>query len=190
MCFLKGSLVLLERGYTRIEEIIPEDKIVVFGELEKNMNFVMYKEPKYEKIICVGAQNSQRYYLSEFKIDSLGKNVPFEKFFPTRGTRILDPITNRFKNSSEFECIENIYDKYDPKFIIPHYHILTNKHLIIKINGVLTETIIEEDIDKMESIFPINFEDFNIPGNTVINIKRDVDGIFVDLDVKVDEVKV
>lgn len=91
MCFFKGSLVLLERGYVPIEKIVPGYRVLVYSLLDKHMNYQLYDEPKYEDVVFFGymytpADLCTLYY----KENSISEGVPNKDFYPTAITRVLN----------------------------------------------------------------------------------------------------
>lgn len=164
MCFLEGSLVLLKRGYIPIEEIREDDEIIVYAELNSTMGFEFYNEPKYERVYFLGKTLTNLCGMYYFKTNTVGDNTDF---YATEGTRILKE--NRTYNfPREFE--EAVKIKENKKVYV--YHTALKKHYMIKVNGILTESMIPKDIHIMTPVYAKMKEPFLLEQNTKIKILR------------------
>jgi hypothetical protein len=175
--------VLLERGYVPIKKIVLGDRVLVYGLLDKNMNYKLYDNSKYEDVVFVGyMQTHSNLCTLYYKENIISEGVPNKDFYPTAMTRVLNYDTKVY----EMVCNSKltVHGFFNEPGV---YHIMTKEHSMIKINGVLTETLDPVDIVRMSNVFPINFSKFIIKEKSVINVKRRINNVLVDLEILIND---
>jgi hypothetical protein len=149
-CYIGSSLIQMDSGnYKKIEDIKFGDSIMCYGHIINNSEFIIEKE--YSKIVkFLGKRTIKgKLYKNSYpiKIKKYTFNdLPFEDLIISPLHRIKTEDNNigissfdllkRYEN----EEIEKMTD-YSQKIV--YYHIQTEdeKHSIIKVNGILSETL-------------------------------------------------
>ena len=152
VCYLKGTKVLTNLGYTLIEQLKTGDTIKIFGSISKiQKNITNYSEPIEEKITWIGKSKIVNPAQSDFPVcikkDAIAPNVPCIDLRVSQNHMInyngkyvkVSKLLNKFSKKKIF--IDNKCEDLE------YYHIITSKHKIINCNGILSETL--GDINKI-----------------------------------------
>lgn len=142
-CYARGTLILTDKGYIKIEDIKKGDKVVREGSiskkgvLEKNKikevpviwvsKFKIKKLDSLSRPICIGK-------------NAFGEDRPFENLYVSPGHSIM--IDDRLITAKNLRNGDTIYP-YDECESVEYYHLQCEAHSAIYANGVLSETYIE-----------------------------------------------
>ena len=155
-CYNEDSFIQLSNKlYKKIKNLTSEDKVLVYGIFDENMNYTLFKNPVSKSIIFLGKCTfynlSPNNYPISFCKNSLNNDIPF--------TNLKLSPNHRLLHNKKSYCAKNLLknDIYIYKTNkITYYHLECEKHFIINVNGILTETFINCDKDsknKFERIF-------------------------------------
>ncbi|GAB6855324.1 Hint domain-containing protein [Asaia astilbis] len=140
-CYLAGSLVKTTKGFENIEDIKPGDMVLTYeGDVELPAR-VMWVGASFVKVLEGPHDDMAGYPVTVCK-GALGDNVPFENLSVTsEHCIVIDdkfiPVRMLVNGKSIF------YDKSQVSFTV--FHILTERHRVINVNGVLSETYLLND---------------------------------------------
>ena len=142
-CYARGTLILTDKGYTKIEDIKKGDKVVREGCISKKG---VLEKNKIKEVPVT--------WVSKFKIETLdslsrpicisknafGEDRPFENLYVSPGHSIM--IDDRLITAKNLRNGDTIYP-YDECESVEYYHLQCEAHSAIYANGVLSETYIE-----------------------------------------------
>ena len=142
-CYAKGTLILTDKGYIKIEDIKKGDKVVREGSISKKG--VLEKNKINEVPVT---------WVSKFKIETLdslsrpicieknafGEDRPFENLYVSPGHSIM--IDDRLITAKNLRNGDTVYP-HDECESVEYYHLQCEAHSAIYANGVLSETYIE-----------------------------------------------
>ena len=142
-CYAKGTLILTDKGYIKIEDIKKGDKVVREGSISKKG---VLEKNKIKEVPVT--------WVSKFKIETLdslsrpiciaknafGEDRPFENLYVSPGHSIM--IDDRLITAKNLRNGDTIYP-YNECESVEYYHVQCETHSAIYANGVLSETYIE-----------------------------------------------
>lgn len=145
-CYSKGTLILTNQGYIKVEDIKKGDIVVREG--------TILESSILEKII--GIKETPIIWISKFrpkilnsrtrpiciKKNAFGEKTPFVDLYVSPGHRLL--INDEMVLSSDLINGETIYQDNECESV-EYYHFECDKHSAIYANGVLAETYLDFD---------------------------------------------
>lgn len=148
VCYSKGTLILTDQGYSKIEDIkkgdiiIREGRILQNGTMDINIDINTKKIP----VIWVGSFTPKILDSKSrpicIKKNAFGKDYPIEDLYVSPGHRVI--ISNKIVHSGNLINGKTIYQDNECKSI-EYYHLECEEHSAIYANGVLSETYIDCD---------------------------------------------
>ena len=143
-CYSKGTLILTNQGYIKVEDIKKGDIVVREGIISENAIC--------EKNICI--KDTPIIWIGKFTVKSLhsktrpicitknafGEKTPFVDLYVSPGHKLL--INDKMVLSSDLINGETIYQDNECESV-EYYHFECDKHSAIYANGVLAETYVE-----------------------------------------------
>lgn len=164
-CYSKGTLILTTEGYVPVENIKEGDKVITKGKIINN-SYLNQTNTKEEPVIWVGKFKVKKLDSTSrpicIKKDALGENHPFVDLY-------VSPHHSLLLNEKMIEAINLINEKtiYQDNMCecIEYYHLECEEHSAIYANGVLAETYIQGDGNRLifDPLISCNFNscDFN-----------------------------
>jgi hypothetical protein len=143
-CYLENCKILLDDGmtYKKIIELDINDRIASFGYIENNEKLIFYSEDKnkYEssEIIFLGKFNAGTTPYTKIPRDFFGVDLPLEETSFSNGHRIII-------NDIMMLCRDYHENKEVPEKENYMYHFECEKHFIVKVNGIFTESMLDCD---------------------------------------------
>ena len=142
-CYSKGTLILTNRGYIKIEDIKKGDIVVTKGKisngfLEKNINA--------KEVPIIWINNFKVKILNSFSRpicitkNAFGENYPFVDLYLSPCHRLF--INDKMITPRDLINGETIYQDNECEFV-EYYHLECEEHSAIYANGVLAETYLE-----------------------------------------------
>jgi len=140
-CYSKGTLILTNQGYMKVEDIKKGDIVVREGSISNdgmlNKNIDIKETPiiwisKFRPIIL--NSNSRPICITK---NAFGEECPFVDLYVSPGHRLL--INDKLVRSSDLINGEIIYQDSECKSV-EYYHLECDIHSAIYANGVLAET--------------------------------------------------
>lgn len=142
-CYARGTLILTDKGYIKIEDIKKGDKVVREGCISKKG---VLEKNKIKEVPVI--------WVSKFKIETLdslsrpiciaknafGEDRPFENLYVSPGHSIM--IDDRLITAKNLRNGDTIYP-YNECESVEYYHLQCEAHSAIYANGVLSETYVE-----------------------------------------------
>ena len=142
-CYAKGTKILTDKGYIKIEDIKKGDKVMREGSISKKG---VLEKNKIKEVPVT--------WVSKFKIETLdslsrpiciaknafGEDRPFENLYVSPGHSIM--IDDRLITAKNLRNGDTIYP-YNECESVEYYHVQCETHSAIYANGVLSETYIE-----------------------------------------------
>lgn len=142
-CYVKGTMILTDKGYIKIEDIKKGDKVVREGCISKRG---VLEKNKIKEVPVT--------WVNKFKIETLdslsrpiciaknafGEDRPFENLYVSPGHSII--IDDRLSTAKNLRNGETIYP-YDEFESVEYYHVQCETHSAIYANGILSETYVE-----------------------------------------------
>jgi hypothetical protein len=144
VCYLKGTNILTETGYKKIEDLMVGDKVVTKGEIHNNEFYNPIDEYSFSPIKWIG--NFTAPNLNEdtlpicIQANAFQENQPYENLYVSPGHRIL--INGKLICSRDLVNGNTIYQ--DSSLIsVEYYHFELESHSSVIANGVLTESFLD-----------------------------------------------
>lgn len=140
-CYSKGTLILTNQGYMKVEDIKKGD-IVVRGSISNNGMFDKI-EQKYKETPITWIRNFRPKILNSnsrpicITKNAFGENSPFEDLYVSPCHSLL--INDKMIQSSHLINGETIYQDNECESV-EYYHVECDIHSAIYANGVLAET--------------------------------------------------
>lgn len=144
VCYLKGTQILTENGYKKIEDLNVGDKVVTKGQIFANAYTNVDEEFSLEPIVMIGNYRAPNLTDKSFpiciKANALGENMPFEDLYVSPGHRIL--LDGKLVLATDLINGETIFQ--DRSFLeIDYYHLELKDHHSIVANGILSESYLD-----------------------------------------------
>lgn len=141
VCYMKGTLILMEKGYVPIEKIKVGDKIVTNGKIVKFTYVDKDANLQLEPVIWIGHFKIKDLTIKSRPVciekDALDPNYPFQDLYVSPEHSLLFDgkivIAGRLING------KRIYQDRQCEHV-EYYHLECKDHYAIYANGVLTET--------------------------------------------------
>ena len=140
-CYSKGTLILTNQGYIKVEDIKKGDIVVREGRISSNGILEKNIDVKEAPIIWIGKftpnilnSNSRPICITK---NAFGEECPFVDLYLSPGHRLL--INDKTIESSNLINGETIYQDNECKSV-EYYHLECDVHSAIYANGVLAET--------------------------------------------------
>ena len=142
-CYAKGTMILTDKGYIKIEDIKKGDKVAREGSISEHG---VLEKNKIKEVPVT--------WVSKFKIKTLdllsrpiciaknafGEDRPFENLYVSPGHSIM--IDDRLITAKDLRNGDTIYP-YNDCESVEYYHVQCETHSAIYANGVLSETYVE-----------------------------------------------
>ena len=142
-CYAKGTMILTDKGYIKIEDIKKGDKVVREGGISEHG---VLEKNKIKEVPVT--------WVNKFKIKTLdslsmpiciaknafGEDRPFENLYVSPGHSIM--IDDRLITAKDLRNGDTIYP-YNDCESVEYYHVQCETHSAIYANGVLSETYVE-----------------------------------------------
>jgi len=144
VCYLKGTNILTETGYKKIEDLIVGDKVVTKGEIYNNEFYNHDSEYSFSPIKWIGnftAPNLNEDTLPIYiQANAFQENEPNENLYVSPGHRIL--IDGKLICARDLVNGTTIYQ--DSNIIsVEYYHFELETHSSVIANGVLSESFLD-----------------------------------------------
>lgn len=140
-CYSKGTLILTNQGYIKVEDIKKGDIVVREGSISSNGILEKNIDVKEAPIIWISKftsiilnSNSRPICITK---NAFGEECPFVDLYVSPGHRLL--INDKLVLSSHLINGETIYQDSECKSV-EYYHLECDIHSAIYANGVLAET--------------------------------------------------
>lgn len=140
-CYSKGTLILTNKGYVKVEDIKKGDIVVREGSILSNSILEKNIDSKETSIIWVGKfkpkilnSNSRPICITK---NAFGEKCPFEDLYVSPGHHLL--INDKMVLSSNLINGKTIYQDNECESV-EYYHLECDIHSAIYANGVLAET--------------------------------------------------
>lgn len=147
-CYSKGTLILTNNGYIKVEDIkkgdivVREGTITISGIVEKNIDIketpVLWIRKFQPKILN---SKSRPIFI---KKNAFGEKSPFVDLYVSPGHTLL--INDKMVQSSHLINGDTIYQDNECESV-EYYHLECDRHSVIYANGVLAETYLEWNRD-------------------------------------------
>jgi len=146
VCYLKGSKILTQNGYTKVEDLNVGDLVVTKGKIHENQYIDVDEPYTLEPVTWVGSfrpanLNSKSLPIC-IKAGAFGENMPFEDLFISPGHRVI--VDGKMVLVSELINGETIFQDCSIQDV-EYYHLELASHSSIVANGVLSETYLDLD---------------------------------------------
>ena len=143
-CYSKGTLILTNQGYIKVEDIKKGDIVVRAGNISPNGILEKNIDNKETPIIWIKKfrpkilnSNSRPICITK---NAFGEKSPFVDLYVSPGHRLL--INDKIVQSSDLINGETIYQDNECNSV-EYYHLKCDRHSAIYANGILAETYIE-----------------------------------------------
>jgi hypothetical protein len=140
-CYSKGTLILTNQGYIKVEDIKKGDLVVRKGRISSNGSLEKNIDINEAPIVWIGKftpnilnSNSRPICITK---NAFGKECPFVDLYVSPCHRLL--INDKIVASSNLINGETIYQDNECKSV-EYYHLECDIHSAIYANGVLAET--------------------------------------------------
>ena len=121
ICIMEGQDVLLDKGYTKIEDIQPGDTI------NGSQVYKVFKQPAGECLV-------------KFPKDCFGLNVPDSDVYVTHNHMVIDPSTGKLNNAVVYTLLnKNVKMVEPPKEFV--YNILMKEWGVVTVNNMKCESL-------------------------------------------------
>jgi hypothetical protein len=146
LCYLKGTMILTDQGYKKIELLKVGDNVVTKGVIYEN-TYINIDEPfTITPITWIDKFKSPNLNKEHFpiciKANAFEEKIPFENLYVSPGHRIL--IDGKMILAKDLINEDTIFQ--DNTFIsIEYYHFEVETHSSVLANGVLSETYLNYD---------------------------------------------
>jgi hypothetical protein len=148
-CYSKGTLILTNEGYVPIENIKAGDIVITKGKIINN-NLEKTIDTKENPVIWVGNFKIQNLDSTSrpicIKKDALGENYPFVDLYVSPQHRLL--INEKMDVSISIINEKTIYQDNNCE-CVEYYHLECQEHSAIYANGLLAETYINVDNNRI-----------------------------------------
>jgi hypothetical protein len=143
-CYCKGTLILTNNGYIKIEDIKKDDLVVIKGIIISNGIYKKHVSSIevpviWIKSIKVKNLNSDSRPICITK-NAFREGYPFEDLYVSPGHRLL--INDKMVLAKDLINGEIIYKDYDCESV-EYYHLECEEHSALYANGVLAETYLD-----------------------------------------------
>jgi hypothetical protein len=144
VCYREGTKILTAEGYKLIEDLTTLDSLVTTGIIEDG---IARFDKQIQDVTYVGSFEVNSNYAKhnlpiKFSKGSLGENKPFEDLYVSPNHGILKnnfiAVASSFINGTTIVQV----DEHKP---FRYYHVQTNDHSLIIVNGIESETLNGED---------------------------------------------
>lgn len=143
ICYLKGTKILTENGYTNVEDLKVGDNIVTKGSIVNNEE-VVFSESEFKPIKWISNFYAGRRDASDlpvcFKAGSLNENLPENDLYVSPGHRVI--IDGKMVIACDAVNGDSIVQS-DEVGTIEYFHFELDCHSVIVAEGVLSETFLE-----------------------------------------------
>ena len=144
LCYLKGTKILTQNGFTNVEDLKVGDCVISYGSISNNTDVQLSETVESKPIKWVSNFHAVKRDSSDipvcFKAGSLGENAPFNDLFVSPGHRVI--IDGKMVVASEAVNDETIVQE-DTFDAIEYYHFELDEHSLVMAEGVLAETFLE-----------------------------------------------
>ena len=165
ICIMEGQDVLLDKGYTKIEDIQAGDTI------NGSQVYKVFKQPAGE-------------YLVKFPKDCFGLNVPNQDVYVTHNHMVIDPSTGKLNNAVVYTLLnKNVKMVEPPKEFV--YNILMKEWGVVTVNNMKCESLCpfmskgmneliaqgvhdESFRDFVESVGDVSIDDISVVGSSIM----------------------
>jgi len=155
VCYAKGTQILTKEGYTLIEDLNVDDKIITKGKIYKNEKYI-HDKFRVEPIYWISKFKARNLTTDSapicIKANAFAESHPFEDLYVSPQHRIL--LKGNMIIAKNLVNGDTIFQDFDRESVT-YYHIELERHSGIIANGVLAESYLDcgnriafEDLEK------------------------------------------
>lgn len=144
VCYLKGTNILTETGYKKIEDLKVGDRVVTKGKIHNNEFYNPNADYSFSHIKWIGNFTAPNLNESTLpiciKANAFQENQPYENLYVSPGHRIL--IDGKMILAKDLVNGTTIYQ--DSSIIsVEYYHFELESHSSVIANGILSESFLD-----------------------------------------------
>lgn len=146
VCYAKGTLILIKRGFVPIEKIKAGYKVVTKGKIyndefiKKGANLEIEPVIWTSKFKVLNLNSKSRPIC--IKKDALGSNYPFKDLYVSPAHRLL--LDGKMVSAMNIVNGETIYQDNECDSV-EYYHLECEEHSAIFANGILAESYVDSN---------------------------------------------
>lgn len=143
VCYVKGTQILTKEGYTLIEDLNIDDKIITKGKIYKNEKYI-HDKFRVEPIYWISKFKARNLTTDSapicIKANAFAESHPFEDLYVSPQHRIL--LKGNMIIAKNLVNGDTIFQDFDQESVT-YYHIELERHSGIIANGVLAESYLD-----------------------------------------------